>query len=276
MSSLIRKTAYFSGKKIKKQSMTEWSIIRKHLWLLSGMVGSSLLVSSVAFYFFETENAHIHSITDFLWWWTVTTSTVGYGDIVPISTMGRIAAVYSIIIGVYTYTDIVSIIVGNIQFRLSAKEKGKSEIKANEHVLICDYTAFADELIQEIKAKNLFQGKQIVLLSSLIERNPYPEYDFIYGVPISPQALERAHAEKASHIFVFSNNRFSDPDNKTLHVLSRIARMNQHAKLYVELHNESHELLKKLSVKPIILKTDDLLESSVSHQFLSIEKYLNK
>ncbi len=260
---------------IKRFFEKEMSSVRKHILILFSLILSSFLFSAIIFTFFEGSNNHIGSFEDFLWWWFVTTSTVGYGDIVPVSMWGRVVGIYCIVIGVYTYTDIVSLILSNVHNKITAKEKGKAPIDARKHVLICDYTAFADEMIQEIKHKHLFPDKQIVLLTALVERNPYPEYDFIYGVPISPQSLLRAHVDKASHIFVFSNNRFTDSDSKTLHVVSRILRLTNTAKIYVELQNPNLPLLKELNGTVKVLKSDDLLHSSIAHKYLQLERYLN-
>ena len=46
-------------------------------------------------------NPRIHSFGDVLWWWFVSSTTVGYGDIAPVTTFGRLAGVVTIIIGVY-------------------------------------------------------------------------------------------------------------------------------------------------------------------------------
>lgn len=248
--------------------------MKKHSLILIGLLSSSLVVAGSIFMIFESDSQLISSLSDFLWWWVVTTSTVGYGDIVPQSAWGRIAGVYTIVIGVYTYTDIVSLIISNVHSQMTAKEKGKAAIEADDHILICNYTAFADEMLQEFEYKGMFPDKQIVMLTALVGRNPYPKYDFVYGVPISPNYLLRAHVDKASHIFVFSNARFADPDNKTLHVVSRILRLNTTAKLFVELNNPSHPLLDSLKGDIIIMKSDDLLNSAVAQRYLELERYL--
>lgn len=45
---------------------------------------------------------------DGLWWFLVTLTTVGYGDIFPISTFGKITATYSLVIGVFTYASFIA------------------------------------------------------------------------------------------------------------------------------------------------------------------------
>src|SRR5207248_6212190 len=46
------------------------------------------------------QNEHIQSIGDALWWAVVTTTTVGYGDVSPVTGEGRLIAVGLMIVGI--------------------------------------------------------------------------------------------------------------------------------------------------------------------------------
>jgi voltage-gated potassium channel len=46
------------------------------------------------------QNSNIHSIDDALWWAVVTTTTVGYGDVSPVTGEGRLIAVALMIVGI--------------------------------------------------------------------------------------------------------------------------------------------------------------------------------
>ena len=52
------------------------------------------------------------TISDGLWWAFVTLTTVGYGDIYPMTTSGRIVAVFTMIFGIALY----SLLVANLTF----------------------------------------------------------------------------------------------------------------------------------------------------------------
>ncbi|MDX1638487.1 MAG: NAD-binding protein [Balneolaceae bacterium] len=161
-----------------------------------------------------------------------------------------------------------------VEQEFEREERGYGSVSHSNHVVICEYTAFADELIREIQQKHLFPARDVVLIGSLVERSPYPEYDFIYGIPISPKVQERANISRASVIFVFANIRFSDPDTKTLHVVSRIMERNTDAPIYVELHDQDHPLLAELPRPVTVMNSDDLLHSALQHNYLDIEEYL--
>jgi voltage-gated potassium channel len=63
------------------------------------------LTSAAAFTIVEDVGVgrRIESFGDALWWSASTISTVGYGDIYPVTTLGRIVAVLTMIVGVSTF-----------------------------------------------------------------------------------------------------------------------------------------------------------------------------
>jgi voltage-gated potassium channel len=46
------------------------------------------------------QNANIKSLADALWWAVVTTTTVGYGDVSPVTGEGRLIAVGLMVVGI--------------------------------------------------------------------------------------------------------------------------------------------------------------------------------
>lgn len=46
------------------------------------------------------QNANIQSVGDALWWAVVTTTTVGYGDVSPVTGEGRLIAVALMVVGI--------------------------------------------------------------------------------------------------------------------------------------------------------------------------------
>lgn len=71
-------------------------------------LGTTLIVSFIVVVFSGTIMAAvdpaIKSPLDGIWWAWVTVTTVGYGDIVPVSTMGRIFAGFLILLGVALFS----------------------------------------------------------------------------------------------------------------------------------------------------------------------------
>jgi len=69
-----------------------------------GVAGLTLITSAVAFTIAEDvgDGRRIHSFFDALWWSAATITTVGYGDVYPVTTAGRIIAVFTMVVGIST------------------------------------------------------------------------------------------------------------------------------------------------------------------------------
>jgi len=80
--------------------------LKKHAVSTAFSVALLVWVSSaVAFTIVEDvgEGQRVDSFGDALWWSAATISTVGYGDIYPITAVGRCIAVFTMIVGVSTF-----------------------------------------------------------------------------------------------------------------------------------------------------------------------------
>jgi voltage-gated potassium channel len=76
------------------------------IWLLVAWF-AVMLLSSIALYVAEKGvNAAVDSPIDALWWGITTMTTVGYGDVYPLTPEGRIAAVVLMVLGIGLYSAI--------------------------------------------------------------------------------------------------------------------------------------------------------------------------
>ena len=76
--------------------------VREELALVSFVALLVLVFSSVAIHEFEHEAQpeKFGRLADALWWSFVTLTTVGYGDLYPITAAGRIVAVFTMLVGI--------------------------------------------------------------------------------------------------------------------------------------------------------------------------------
>jgi len=243
--------------------------------LLLVLLVVSMTGTCTVFWAYEHDvNPHIKTMGDTLWWWFVSSTTVGYGDISPVTTQGRLAGVFAILIGVYCYTNFITITADSLHGVTNQKKLGTAMIKATGHVVICEYTAFADELIQSLDRYPELAGREIVILTDLVTVQPYPQHHFVRGVPLSPTALHQANVVAADYIFVFTNARFQDPDLKTLHVVVRIQKLNPKARIFVEMVDPKSPLLAHLGDSLTVLPSRQLLESILKHKTMDLSATL--
>jgi len=76
----------------------------KAVTLAFGLAGFTCVTSAVAFTVVEDvgQGRRIDSFLDALWWSASTITTVGYGDIYPITAVGRLIAIFTMLVGIST------------------------------------------------------------------------------------------------------------------------------------------------------------------------------
>ena len=101
-----------------------------HLIIAAGLV---ILVGTIVMYNIESKvpNAQIKTYLDSLWWCVSTVTTVGYGDMVPVSNLGRIVAVFYMFFGI----SMISILFFVITNTVYKRRYDKVEIEKREQQL---------------------------------------------------------------------------------------------------------------------------------------------
>lgn len=236
--------------------------MKRRIQLLLWIALVSLLLTSTLFWLFESgSNEAVNNPFDVLWWWVVTSATVGYGDITPITWPGRLVAIFTIFTGFFIFANLIAIIAESIHAFVERKSLGTVQVEAKNHIVLCEYTAIADELIQSLSSSPEFADRAVVIISDLVTRNPYPQHYYVRGVPINPAALRQANIKDADYVFIFANFRFADPDVKTMHIASRVIDLCPDANVFVELVDPGNDLLKYMPKGVIPMDSKKLIES---------------
>jgi voltage-gated potassium channel len=103
-----------------------------HLILTAGLV---ILVGTIVEYNIESKvpNTQIKTYLDSLWWCVSTVTTVGYGDIVPVSNLGRIVAMFYMFFGISMISVLFFVITNTVYKRRYDKvEIEKREQQINQ------------------------------------------------------------------------------------------------------------------------------------------------
>jgi len=113
---------------------------------------------SVTFLLERGENPDFSNISDGLWWAFVTLTTVGYGDIVPITPPGRIVAVLTMLFGITLY----SLMIANITYFVE-------EIGANKRRNSQPLQALTKTLTGEMHAPKVRRPRKLRIRKKLLK-----------------------------------------------------------------------------------------------------------
>lgn len=243
------------------------------------VVGPIIFISlffTVLTFFVEQPFNEQFSPNNFLWWWISTVSTVGYGDIVPVTDLGKFFG------SVVVFTSILFIAVGvsqiNQLFTLFAKarESGLRKLHFKDHVVIINESFMLHSLTKLVS--EIFPEKKIVIFNNTREsyRNPSKNVFFYHGNPSSREDLTNINIAESFLCLILSREDMSQPDIFNIVVASEIERINSKIVTIVDLiHTSSADEVRKY--KPDVVISQKQLADSVaehSHKLKEILKSL--
>jgi voltage-gated potassium channel Kch len=128
------------------------------LFIASGLV---ILLGTFVMYSIESQvpNSKIKTLLDALWWCVAAVTTVGYGDIVPVSILGRVVALFYMFFGITMIAILLSVITNTFykrRFEKEEREKREEQVNYLKNQLM--------ERLSEIEEK---QAKCIDLINHL-------------------------------------------------------------------------------------------------------------
>lgn len=213
-----------------------WQIIRKFLYKVSSLniykgilIFFIILISGTLGYsLFESE-----TMGNSLWWSIVTMTTVGYGDLFPKTTQGRILAVFIMTTGIGILGAITASFAGFILEKKLMEIKGMKKLKLNKHFLIIGWNYRGADIIEELKADKKCWEKDIVIIADLLE-SPVPQKNGIFFVKGEPDStsFEKACVQNAQSAIILTNE-LNDPFSRDAKsILACLTLKKYNAKVY--------------------------------------------
>ncbi len=176
------------------------------------------------------------SLGDSLYWAFVTMTTVGYGDIAPLTSVGKVVGVWLATTGLLIYGYTVTVIT-TMAAKISLSEVfGMSKCKYKNHFVICGWTPVSEIVLKEL----LTAKKEVAVITETKDDIPRiksvakkAKIFAIYGDPSKTDVLEQAGVEKARVIMLCV-----DDDTKNLITSLHVKKVNPQARIIVKTTRE--------------------------------------
>jgi voltage-gated potassium channel len=168
-------------------------------------------------------NPHFRSVEDGLWWSIVTLTTIGYGDVYPITRPGRVLATVVVLLGI----GLVGLVTGKIASALVARriKEGRGLMEPHQlrgHLVVLGWKADMLLLVEGLlRALPRLRPEELVLVNLAGElaneevRARFPRLHYLHGDSIDTEVLQRAGVGRASKVLVLADETGSRSDQET-------------------------------------------------------------
>jgi len=201
------------------------------------------------------KNQNIKTFFDSFWYTIVTLTTTGYGDITPVTVMGRIVGIMIMAFGL--------VVIGSVSGRIASflidrqLKRGRGLLKLRNlknHFIICgwrtDFENIIDGIIESI---NNLDRSDIVLINNTKQEymeiflsNPkYKIINYIQGDYIEESVLIRANIKLASKVLILADQSLPgsaiEVDSRTVMAVLTIKNLNKDVYVAAEIIDEKFE-----------------------------------
>jgi voltage-gated potassium channel len=193
---------------LKRRLQKWWS---KAPWLtLSLLLVGMYIVGYAMMLWQEPAGGTIRSLAGYTYFFIITVTTVGFGDVVPVSMWGRVAAGMIAMGGIGAAAVALGSVFTSVGNFVKRREKGFLDFDMKDHIVIFGNRGGETTLlIQRLVADQESRGTEIVLCSQTTERNPFPGLiEFVRGELTSNDVMVRACVNYAGKVIIHAGTDY--------------------------------------------------------------------
>jgi voltage-gated potassium channel len=210
---------------------------RRFIWMLAVPAGL-IVVGTLGYYWLES-----YSLFDSLYLTVITLTTIGYGDVTPKTTPGRVFTIFLALGGIFTLfyvaAEVIRLVIsGEVQDVLGRRRMEQNLAELKNHLIVCGFGRMGRLVCKEFSG----QGLPFVVIERAAEL--LDDFALAHGIPLhgdatSDDVLRRAGVERARGLVTVLA---SDADNLYITMSARVLN----DKLYIVARAEEDRAEQKL------------------------------
>ncbi len=143
---------------------------------------------------------------DAMWWSIVTMTTVGYGDISPVTPGGRVVATVVMLSGIGILGLVTATIAGILIENRLLEKKGMKQTHISDHFIICGWNFRGKTILAEMRADPKCRNIPMVVIADVDEIREQGDLLIFIRGGVNQETLGKANAREASAAIVLSDD----------------------------------------------------------------------
>lgn len=190
----------------------------------------------VVFQFTEPEGSALRTWQDYTWYYFVSASTVGYGDVSPSNNYGKLMGSVIIFAGVGSFGVLLTMFTAVVSKMSEKVRRGLMNWSLENHIVILGYhPERTEQIVKQILSDKNREDSKIVLAfnSKQAEDNPMVDEVFaVKGVLDSDDVMDRTNIARAKKVIIDAGD-----DDRAIAIALSVAAHNTEAHVVVGLNN---------------------------------------
>jgi voltage-gated potassium channel len=201
-----------------------------------------------------------------LWWGLVTLTTVGYGDVVPVTPWGRVVGIVLMVIGFISLSLVTATVASVFIERKFRQERGLEAIKAAQHILILGWPEDADALLDQL-LKRLPQSIPVVMINKVPQEQMEAVKDkfsdrgiyYLRGDYSREEILLKANVREAIKALILADRQAGETaaqvDQRTLFTALTVKALHPKIRILAELLSaENRSYLERAGAEEVLIR----------------------
>jgi voltage-gated potassium channel len=201
-----------------------------------------------------------------VWWGMVTLTTVGYGDVVPVTFMGRLVGVTLMVIGFISLSLVTATVASVFIERKFRQEKGLEAIKATQHIMVLGWPENAEALVDQL-LRRLPPNIPVVLINkappeqmdAIREKYPHQGVFYLRGDYSREEILQKANITEAIKVIILADRQPGETaaqvDQRTLFTALSLKALHPKIRILAELlRPENRAYLERAGAEEVLIR----------------------